>query len=197
MVDYTSQIREYIELECEVLKKLDIQAVNAAMNLILEAYQADRQIYIFGNGGSAATASHYQNDFNKGISEYVEQKFRFACLNDNIATVMAIANDIGYEEVFRFQLENRLEDGDLVIAISGSGNSENVLRAAAYAKEQGNRVIGMCGYDGGKLKELADVALHADVGSMQVTEDVHMVFDHMMMSIFYRSLCGREHLQTR
>ena len=71
----------------------------------------------------------------------------------------------------------------------------NVLRAAAYAKEQGNRVIGMCGYDGGKLKELADVALHAVVGSMQVTEDVHMVFDHMMMSIFYRSLCGREHLQ--
>ena len=167
------------------------------MNMILEAYQADRQIYIFGNGGSAATASHYQNDFNKGISEYVEQKFRFACLNDNIATVMAIANDIGYEELFRFQLENRLEDGDLVIAISGSCNSENVLRSAAYAKEHGNRVIGMCGYDGGKLKELADVALHADVGSMQVTEDVHMVFDHMMMSIFYRSLCGREHLQTR
>lgn len=197
MADYTKDIREYLELEREVLSRLDICAINDAMNLILKAYEAEKTIYIFGNGGSAATASHYQNDFNKGISEYVEKKFRFVCLNDNMATVMAIANDIGFEEVFRFQLDHRLAEGDLVIAISGSGNSGNVLRAAAYAKEHGNQVIGLCGYDGGKLKEMSDVALHVDVGSMQVTEDVHMVLDHLMMSVFYRVLCGREHLRKR
>lgn len=193
-MDYTAQIRAYIDLEKEVLSSLDIAAVNQAINLIMEAYEAKKQIYIFGNGGSAATASHYQNDFNKGISEYVEKKFRFVCLNNNMATVMAIANDIGFAEVFRFQLVNRLEDGDLVIAISGSGNSENVIRAVEYAKQQGNRVIGLCGYDGGKLKGLSDVALHVAVDSMQVTEDVHMVLDHLMMSVFYEVLCGKGHL---
>ena len=94
-MDYTKAIREYIDLEKEVISKLDVDAINDAMNLILKAYEANKKIYIFGNGGSSATASHYQNDFNKGISEYVEKKFNFTCLNDNMATIMAIANDIG------------------------------------------------------------------------------------------------------
>ncbi len=194
-MDYRERIREYLELEREVLEKLDVDAINQAINLIMQVYEEGKMIYIFGNGGSSATASHYQNDFNKGISEHVEKKFRFYCLNDNIATIMAIANDIGFEEVFRFQLLNRLKEGDVVIAISGSGNSENVIRAVEYVKEQGNQVIGMTGYHGGKLKELADVSLHVDVNSMQVTEDIHMMFDHMIMSIFYKSLCGKEHLE--
>lgn len=193
-MDYREKIAEYIELERSVLKKLDADAINDAMNLIMEAYEEKKKIYIFGNGGSSATASHYQNDFNKGISEYVEKKFNFVCLNDNMATIMAIANDIGFEEVFRFQLRNKLEEGDLILAISGSGNSKNVINAVEYAKECGNKVIGMTGYNGGKLKELSDISLHADVNSMQVTEDIHMIFDHMIMSIFYGTLCGREHL---
>ncbi len=193
-MDYRAQIKDYIELERKVLKNLDVDAIDQAMNLIGGAYEAGKRIYIFGNGGSSATASHYQNDFNKGISEHLEKKFHFVCLNDNMPTVMAIANDIGFEEVFRFQLTNRLEEGDLVIAISGSGNSENVLLAAAYAKECGNQVIGLTGYDGGRLKGLSDVSLCADVNSMQVTEDVHMLLDHLMMSIFYRTLCGMEHV---
>lgn len=195
MMDYRQKISEYLELEREVLKKLDIDAINAAMNLIMEAYTAKKKIYIFGNGGSSATASHYQNDFNKGLSEYVDTKFNFTCLNDNVATLMAIANDIGFEEVFRFQLRNKLEPGDIVIAISGSGNSQNVILAVEYAKAQGNQVIGMTGYNGGKLKELADISLHVDINSMQITEDVHMIFDHLIMSIFYGTLCGKEHLK--
>lgn len=194
-MDYREKITEYIELERGVLKNLDIEAINNAMNLIMEAYEARKNIYIFGNGGSSATASHYQNDFNKGISEYVEKKFNFICLNDNMATVMAIANDIGFEEVFRFQLRNKLEDGDIIIAISGSGNSKNVINAVEYAKEQGNKIIGMTGYQGGKLKELSDISLHVNVNSMQVTEDIHMMFDHLIMSIFYGTLCGKEHLR--
>lgn len=195
-MDYTNAIREYIDLEKAVLSTLDVNAINDAMNLIMKAYEANKKIYIFGNGGSSATASHYQNDFNKGISEYVEKKFNFVCLNDNMATVMAIANDIGFEEVFRFQLKNKLEAGDIVIAISGSGNSKNVINAVEYAKEQGNQVIGLTGYMGGELKELADISLHVNVMSMQITEDVHMMFDHLIMSVFYSTLCGRNHMQN-
>lgn len=196
MKNYVEQIKDYIELEKATIDKLDINAINDAMNLIMKAYEGKHIIYIFGNGGSSATASHYQNDFNKGISEYVENKFRFQCLNDNVATIMAIANDIGFEEVFRFQLMNKLEEGDLVIAISGSGNSKNVINAVKYAKEHNNRVIGLTGFNGGQLRELADVSLHVDVMSMQVTEDIHMMFDHLIMGIFYETLCGKNHLMN-
>jgi D-sedoheptulose 7-phosphate isomerase len=195
MIDYKNAIEAYIELEIETLKKLDVASINDAMNLILQSYENKNKIYIFGNGGSSATASHFQNDFNKGISEYTETKFNFICLNDNIPTVMAIANDIGFEEVFRFQLKNRLKNGDIVIAVSGSGNSPNVINAVEYARSKGNKIIGLTGYRGGKLKALSDVSLHVPVMSMQVTEDIHMVFDHLMMSIFYKTLCGKEHLQ--
>ena len=121
-------------------------------------------------------------------------KFRFQCLNDNVPIIMAVANDIGFEEIFRFQLRGIIESGDIVIAISGSGNSENVLKAVEYAKECGNKIIGLTGYNGGRLKELSDISLHVPVNSMQVTEDIHMVFDHLMMSVLYRRLCGKEHL---
>lgn len=193
-MDYRDDIKTYLENEIEVIKNLDIDAINDAMNAIMEAYKDKKKIYIFGNGGSSATASHYQNDFNKGISEYVETKFKFHCLNDNMATIMAIANDIGFEEVFRFQLNNNLEKGDLIIAISGSGNSKNIINAVKYAKEQGNKVIGLTGFSGGKLKELSDISLHAPINSMQITEDIHMIFDHLIMSIFYKTLCGKNHI---
>ena len=194
-MDYTKEIQDYIALEIEVLKQLDVGQLNAALNLLDETRLKKGRIYICGNGGSAATASHFQNDFNKGVSEYIEVPFRFHCLNDNMATIMAIANDIGYEEVFRFQLRGNLEPNDLLVAISGSGNSKNVLNAVDYAKSLGNKVIGLTGYSGGKLKELADISLHAPVQSMQVTEDIHMIFDHLMMSMFYKYLCGKEHLK--
>lgn len=194
-MDYRKDILEYIELEREVLSKLDIDALNEAMQLIEEAYKARKKVYIFGNGGSSATASHYQNDFNKGLSETLETKFEFVCLNNDTATLMAIANDIGFEEVFRYQLQGRIREGDLVIAISGSGNSKNIVNAVEYAKEQGNKVIGLTGIKGGKLMQMADVSLHVPVNSMQVTEDVHMIFDHLMVSVFYKHLCGMNHLE--
>ena len=195
MKDYKYAIKTYIEDEIAVLRALDLDALNNVLNLLEKTLESENMIYIFGNGGSASTASHYQNDFNKGVSEYTEKKFRFQCLNDNISTVMAIANDIGYDEIFRFQLRGKLHPGDVVIGISGSGNSRNVLNAVEYAKECGNTVVGITGFDGGKLRELADLSLHAPVNSMQITEDIHMIFDHLMMSIFYLELCGIEHLK--
>jgi D-sedoheptulose 7-phosphate isomerase len=195
-MDYQQDIKDYIALEQQVLGQLDVQAIDAAMQLLDQTRLAGGDIYICGNGGSAATASHYQNDFNKGISEYITPKFRFRCLNDNVATIMAIANDIGYEEVFSFQLQDNLRPQDIFIGISGSGNSENVLRAARYAKQCGNKVIAIVGYEGGQLKDLADIVLWAPIKSMQISEDIHMIFDHLMMSLFYRSLAHREHLQA-
>ena len=195
MKDYISEINTYLEHEIDTLKALDVNEINAALNLLLETFEGGNTVFVFGNGGSSATASHFQNDFNKGVSEHTEKKFNFLCLNDNVATVMAVANDIGFDEVFRFQLIGHMRPGDVVLAISGSGNSRNVINAVEYAKEQGAKVIGLTGFGGGKLKELSDVSMHVPVNSMQITEDIHMVFDHLMMSIFYRDLAGIEHLK--
>lgn len=189
MKNYTRGIKEYIDLEQSILAQLDVKEINNAMNLIKDTFENEGTIYIFGNGGSSATASHYQNDFNKGLSEYTQKKFRFCCLNDNIPTIMAIANDIGFEEVFRFQLKGKLKEKDIVIAISGSGNSINVINAVKFAKESNVKIIGLTGFDGGQLKRLSDVSLHVPINSMQITEDVHMILDHMMMSVFYKEIC--------
>ena len=195
MADYKNEIRDYIKNEIETLNKLDVDQIDAAINLLVETMENGNTVFTFGNGGSSATASHFQNDFNKGVSEHIEKKFNLLCLNDNVATVMAVANDIGFEEIFRFQLRGHIKPGDVVLAISGSGNSKNVINAVEYAKEQGCRVIGLTGYSGGKLRELADISLHVPINSMQITEDLHMTFDHLMMSVLYKRLCGIEHIK--
>ncbi len=179
-------IRSYLNRDIEVIKRLDIDEIHKAMGAIWDAYERDATIYVFGNGGSAATASHFVCDFNKGVSEKKDKKFNFVCLNDNTSLVMAIANDISYDDVFRFQLLNKLKPTDLVIGISGSGNSRNVIRAVEYAKEIGASVIGITGYHGGKLKELADYHMDATEDDMQISEDMHMIFNHMMYYVFNR-----------
>ena len=192
MLDFKKAIKEYYDRERKAVERFNLDDINEAMNAIMDTYERGGMIYVCGNGGSASTASHMQNDFNKGISEYVDNKFRFYCLNDNYPTVMAIANDIGYEEIFRFQLLNKINKNDLFIGISGSGNSKNVLNAAAYAKECGIKVIGITGYKGGKLKDMADYRMHVAEEDMQIDEDIHMTFDHMMMKIFYNFLTKGE-----
>ena len=183
---YKTEIEAYINKEIEVLKSLDISTINEVMTAIIDAYNANGNIYIFGNGGSASTASHFQNDFNKGISEHLEKKFNFVCLNDNVPTVMAIANDSGYEYIFEHQLKGKLKENDLVIAISGSGNSENVLKAIEYAKSCDIKTIGLTGYDGGKLAKLVDISFNVPINDLQITEDIHMVIDHLMMSVLLK-----------
>jgi len=185
---YKSEIENYISKEIEVLKALDISSINSVMTAIVDAYNTGSYIYIFGNGGSAATASHFYNDFNKGLSERLEKKFNFVCLNDNVPTVMAIANDSGYEHIFEHQLIGKLKQNDLVIGISGSGNSDNVLRAIEYSKTQGVKTIGITGYDGGRLAKMVDISFNVPVDDMQITEDAHMILDHLMMSVLMRKL---------
>ena len=164
------KIIEYYEKEIDIIKALDFEQIENAVKAILDAYEREATIYVFGNGGSAATASHFVGDFNKGISEYFDKKFNLICLNDNLPTMLAIANDISYDEIFAFPLKKRLKSSDLILAISGSGNSRNV--------------VGISGFDGGKLKELADYHMHVPINDMQITEDIHMSFDHMMYRVF-------------
>ena len=187
-MDFKLAIKEYYGRLINTIENLNAEELNTAMNVIYDTYQNEGTIYICGNGGSAATASHFANDFNKGISEYTDKKFRFYCLNDNMATIMAIANDKSYDDVFSFQLENKMTEKDLLILISGSGNSKNIVKALEYAKSKGFKTLGISGYSGGKLKELSDYHMHTEINDMQVTEDVHMTFDHMMMKVFYNLL---------
>lgn len=181
-------IKSYFVREIEVIKRLSIDEIHAAVQAIWEAYEREATIYIFGNGGSAATASHFVCDFNKGISEKKDKKFNFVCLSDNVPQMMAIDNDISYDEVFRFPLVNKLKPTDLVIGISGSGNSKNVIRAVEYAKKIGAPVVGITGYHGGKLRELADFHMDVMEDDMQISEDLHMVFDHMMYYVLNYNL---------
>lgn len=191
-MEFQTKIIEYYDRLINTIKELDIDEINRAMNLILKHYEDGTNIYVFGNGGSAATASHMVVDFNKGACEEVEKKFNFYCLNDNIPSITAIANDLSYDDIFYFQLKNKVKKSDLIIAISGSGNSKNIIKAVEYCKNVGCDIIGMTGYNGGKLKPLSTHSLHVNINDMQISEDLHMVFDHMIMKIFYEHLSGRE-----
>lgn len=183
MRNYIDEITAYFEKEKAVLDSINKEDLNNIMNLLMNAREDGKNIFIMGNGGSAATASHYVCDFNKGISYGKEKMFKFICLNDNIPTMMAYANDMSYADVFAGPLKNFMQSGDIVIGISGSGNSENVVRAIQYANKNGGVTIGLTGYSGGKIKQLSKYNVHIPVDDMQITEDLHMVLDHCMMKI--------------
>ncbi len=182
-MDYIGKLQQYLNEEIRIIQSLDLNLVNTVMNILEEARLSNKNIYICGNGGSAATASHFCCDFNKGISEKQEQKYRFKCLSDNVPVMTAIANDISYEEIFRFQLKNEMSPKDIFIGISGSGNSKNVINAMEYAKEIGGVTIAVVGYNGGKMKDIADYNIHVNIDNMQISEDVHIILNHMMMYV--------------
>lgn len=180
--------KDYLDLVQATLARLDPARLEAIKNEFLACYERGGTFYIFGNGGSGATASHIAGDFVKGASAGLKKRFRFVCLNDNAPALMAIANDNSYEDIFLEQLKNFLRKEDLVIGISGSGNSMNVLKAVEYAKIHKVRTIGFCGYKGGRLKELADLCLHVEVQDMEVTEDVHLIAFHSIKQALIREL---------
>ena len=183
MTDYTKDIRTYLERERDVLASLDEQEISNVMNVLEEKRLSGNRVFICGNGGSAATASHFTCDFNKGISYSQTVKYNFECLNDNIPMMMAIANDISYDDIFSEPLKNKMRKEDVLVAISGSGNSKNVVKAVEYAKSIGATTIGLVGYSGGKVKELVDHCIHVKIDNMQIVEDVHMTMDHVMMFV--------------
>ncbi len=149
--------------------------------VLLDAYQTGKCIFVMGNGGSALTASHWASDINKGCSLSHAKRFKVICLNDNVATLMAYANDLSYQDIFVEQLKNFFVPGDVVIAISGSGNSANVLKAVQYANQNGGITVGLCGYSGGKLYDMVELPILIPVRDMQKVEDLHMIITHMTM----------------
>jgi D-sedoheptulose 7-phosphate isomerase len=181
--EFRNDIENYFGKLKNTLDKISRDELEGFLNLLVDALESGRRIYVMGNGGSAATASHFVADFNKGLSFGMKRRFKFFCLNDNTATMMAYANDVSYEDVFVEQLRNFLEPGDLVIGISGSGNSRNVIKAIEYANASGALTLGLTGYDGGALKKTARFGVHIPVMDMQVTEDLHMVLDHMAYAV--------------
>jgi len=171
----------YIQDLKEVLDAFPHEQFEQLIQAMMEAYHNNRHIFVMGNGGSASTASHWPCDFNKGCSLDRENKFKMICLNDSISTMLAYANDLSYEDVFVGQLKNFFIPGDLVIGISGSGNSDNVLRAIDYANENGGTTAGLCGFSGGKLYQKVKIPILAKVDDMQKVEDIHMIIVHMSM----------------
>lgn len=182
-MNYAGEVRRYLDREAEVLGELDENEISRVMEILEEARISRKRVYVCGNGGSAATASHFAGDFNKGASMGLEKRHNFESLNDNTPMMMAVANDISYDEIFVEPLKNKLEEGDVLIAISGSGNSENVVRAAEYANQHGAVTIGLVGYDGGRLRSIVQNCIHININNMQIVEDIHMVMDHVMMFI--------------
>lgn len=181
--DFSIDILTYLNRLQETIKRLDKNEINQFINILLEARDTDKQIFIMGNGGSASTASHFCCDFNKGSSYGFAKRFKFICLNDNVPGMMAYANDVSYDEIFVEQLKNFFNPGDYVIGISGSGNSKNVLKAIEYANANGGITIGLTGFNGGKLKQICAYSVNMNVDDMQISEDLHMMMDHLSMKV--------------
>lgn len=171
----------YLSKLTRLLNTIDREQIDNAVQVIADAWNAGKQIITLGNGGSSMTALHFINDWNKSIYLRNKKPFRGRSLVDNMGLVMSYSNDISFEDVFVEQLKNILCTGDLVIAISGSGNSENVIRAVDYANNNQGVTLGLCGYRGGKLKSIAQHTLWVDVDDMQLSEDVHAIFGHIVM----------------
>lgn len=175
------------EYKTELLKALDavdLSLVNQAIELFKDARANSRHIFVCGNGGSASTASHFACDIVKGASYNRDQRFRIMALTDQLPTITAYANDVSYDSVFVEQLRNFAQSNDLVMGISGSGNSPNVLRALEYANSIGCKTIALTGRDGGKLGPLAQLNIQVGAPHMGRIEDAHLIVCHMIAYYF-------------
>ena len=173
--------QKYFDKFSTVMGTVDVAEYQHGMELVKQAWQRGSSIITLGNGGSSMTALHFITDWNKSIYMATKKPFYGRTLIDNIGTVMAYANDVSFEDIFAEQLKNLLKPEDLVIAISGSGNSENVVRAVEYANSNQATTLGLCGYDGGKLKEKSENSIWVKSFDMQIVEDLHAMFGHMTM----------------
>jgi D-sedoheptulose 7-phosphate isomerase len=180
MTKYRERIDDYFGRVIDTLNRIDRGALGTVVEACMDAYERGGTVFLFGNGGSGATASHMYCDLAKGVSHPLEKGMRVICLNDNIPGMMAYANDISWDDIFVEPMKNLIKKGDLAIGISGSGNSMNVVKALEYARDVGAQTVAWCGYDGGKIHRLADISVHAEINDMEVVEDVHLVLNHCL-----------------
>jgi D-sedoheptulose 7-phosphate isomerase len=179
----------YLQTVSAALNQLPFDRINQVTDVLWNAYQANRAVYLFGNGGSAALASHCACDFGKGTVINGNRRFRVLALTDNVPLMTAWANDARYDDIFAEQLRSFLQADDVVFAISGSGNSPNVLNALAAAREIGAFAVGLTGFQGGKMKALCDLCVVVPSENMQVIEDAHLSVTHSVFTAFRQRLC--------
>ncbi|MBI2143990.1 SIS domain-containing protein [Candidatus Woesearchaeota archaeon] len=181
MVEFVKNYIAELKKEIDTINPEDVTRV---VDILFDAWKNDRQVFIFGNGGSAATSSHFACDIAKGtlqrVYDHAEKRFRVSSLTDNVATMTAYANDLSYDDVFSQQLCHYVQKGDVVIAITGSGNSKNVINAVELAKKFGAVTIAFLGFDGGKLKAIADHVVHVKSNHYGRVEDCHDMLHHLV-----------------
>lgn len=179
------EIKKYFEVLERVLSDIDTASIDSFVNKIIESYKKDKFLFVIGNGGSAASASHFAQDLAKGVfinNQGERKRIKALSLVDNVPYMTALANDDGYENIFSGQLINFASMGDVLIVISGSGNSKNIIKAVDFARENGIEVIGITGYDGGYLKEHSDISVHVPLAEMCSVESVHSIIFHYVIS---------------
>ena len=183
---------DYIKELKKVIDSIDLKRVEEAFEMLMGVYKAGRRVFILGNGGSASTASHMASDLSKGTLARVyddkEKRLQVISLTDNVSLLTAFANDLSYDDIFVQQLRNLIEKGDLLIVLSGSGDSENVIRAVKYSRSRSAKTIGLLGFEtGGKLAKLVDCAIIAQSNHYGPIEDTHLIFNHIMTSWFAKA----------
>lgn len=185
-------IHSYLKLVSDTIQALDKAQLEKAVEAFMRVHQEGKTLFVCGNGGSAATATHIAGDMVKGASFGLEKRFKVIGLADNITAITAIANDVSFDDIFVEQLKNFVQPGDLVLGISGSGNSRNVVKTLEYAKSKGAQTIAFSGFKGGKISELADIVIHAHVMDMEAAEDIHMIAFHTIKKEVMRRLMGEK-----
>jgi D-sedoheptulose 7-phosphate isomerase len=170
------------------LQAVDCAAIDTAVDVIEAAWRRGAQIITLGNGGSAMTALHYVTDWSKLVTLETGRPLYGRSLLDNMGVLTAYSNDVCYDDVFAAQLRHVMRPGDLVVAVSGSGNSENVIRAVDYANLSGGETLGLCGFAGGRLRQRARYVVWVPVSDMQLCEDVHAIFGHIVV----QALCRKQ-----
>jgi D-sedoheptulose 7-phosphate isomerase len=186
-------VSDYLSVVCREIEKLDPAQIEKVSDLVEAAYDNGRFVFIIGNGGSGANASHLCEDLAKcTLRDFENQKrLKVLSLTDNTAGIMAWANDEGYDRIFLEQLKNLASPGDVLLAISGSGNSPNILKAVTWANDHGLATLGITGFSGGKLKSLAQHNLHAAVDDMGIVESLHQVVFHWIIDDLYRRFSAK------
>ena len=184
--------KQYFDELQRVIVSLPIEGIDQIADTLVRAYDAGRTVYLCGNGGSAALASHFACDLGKGTA-YCNggKRLRALSLTDNLPTLTAWANDSSYEDVFSEQLRNFVQPGDVAVAISGSGNSKNVLNALQVAREAGATTVGISGFQGGEMKSLCDICVIVPSNNMQIIEDLHLAMAHSIFRIVYGRISRR------
>lgn len=179
-------IEKYTDDLAKLLKGIDKQSIQKIVQAFEKTAEKGSKIYVIGNGGSCSTASHWANDFAIGLKRRGIAVFDMVSLGDNAAVCSAIANDIGYENIYHEQLRGILKPDDVLLAISCSGNSPNIVKAVKYAKETGAAVIGCTGFDGGELMRDSDIVFHVptEKGEYGLVEDMHLILDHIIYSYY-------------